>query len=124
MKQEKKRLTPIERIEKINQQILKLKQQQQNVQKTFESKITALLKKEKVYAHDFTLLYGAVLDICQKLNDQENNNAQILTWEKIGSSALEKKKKAEKSELNNSKISSDPDDSNNRKTLKPKYSVS
>ncbi|CAO5682006.1 MAG: hypothetical protein HEEMFOPI_01557 [Holosporales bacterium] len=45
MKQEKKRLTPLQRIEKINQQIEKLKQQQQTVQKTFESKITTLLKK-------------------------------------------------------------------------------
>lgn len=124
MIQEKKRLTPIERIEKINQQILKLKLQQQNVQKTFESKITTLLKKEKVYNHDFTILYGAILDICEKLNDQQNNKEQLSHWEKMGSSALEKKKKTEKSELNDSQISSDSDDSNNRKTLKPKYSVS
>lgn len=96
MKQEKKRLTPIERIEKINEKILKLKQLQQNVQKTFESKITNLLKREKIYNHDFTILYGAILDTCQKLNDQQNNIDQISSWEKIGTMALEKKQKNEK----------------------------
>ena len=97
MKQEKKRLTPIEKIEKINQQIDKLKQQQKNVQKTFESKITNLLKREKAYNHNFTILYGAILDICQKLNDQKNNKDQISHWEKIGNAALDKKKKTDQS---------------------------
>ncbi|CAO5675668.1 MAG: hypothetical protein HEEMFOPI_00273 [Holosporales bacterium] len=98
MKQKKKKLTPLQQIEKINQQIEKLKQQQKTVQKTFESKITSILKKEKAYNHDFTTLYGAILDICQKLNDQQNNHDQLSHWEKIGITALEKKKKSEKTE--------------------------
>ena len=35
----KEKLSPLEKIEKINKQIEKLKKQQQDVQKTFESKI-------------------------------------------------------------------------------------
>ncbi|CAO5682814.1 MAG: hypothetical protein HEEMFOPI_01812 [Holosporales bacterium] len=116
MKQNKKRLTPIEQIEK-------LKLQQQTVQKTFESKITTLLKKEKVYNHDFTLLYGAILDICQKLNDQQNNNTQISSWEKIEITALEKKKKSEKTEQQKKENHSDLDNEKNRKTLKPIYNI-
>lgn len=92
MNHEKKRLTPIEKIEKINQQIEKLKRRQQTVQKTFESKIINLLKREKAFNYDFTILYGAVLDICEKLNDSKNNKKQIEHWKTIGNSSLEKKK--------------------------------
>ena len=93
----KEKLSPLEKIEKINKQIEKLKKQQQDVQKTFESKIINLLKKEKAFHHDFTILYGSILDICQKLNDQKNNKDQISHWEKIGNAALDKKKKTDQS---------------------------
>ena len=99
MKQEKKRLTPLEKIEKINQQIEKLKQQQQNVQKTFESKITSLLKKEKAYNHDFNTLYGAILDVCQKMNKLDLGHEQIKTWKTKGELSLFKKPNKKKYEL-------------------------
>ena len=94
MKQDQKRLTPIEKIQKINQKIEKLKLQQQNVQKTFETKITALLKKEKAYHHDFNVLYGAILDVCEKINDH-NNTDQISAFHEKGNLALSKKNKKE-----------------------------
>lgn len=124
MNQEKKRLTPLQKIEKINQQIEKLKQQQQKVQKTFEAKIANLLKKEKAYTHDFNILYGAILDVSQKLNDSKNNQEQISNWEKIGSSALVKKQKSEIPQSKENEHHSNSDDAKNRKTLKPKYSIS
>lgn len=92
----KEKLTPIEQLEKLNQKINKLKMQQQKVQKTFEEKITNLLKKKNAFHHDFNILYGAILDICEKLNDQKNNKDQIKHWEKIGMMSLDKKKKVYK----------------------------
>lgn len=96
MKQDQKRLPPIEKIQKINQKIEKLKIQQQNVQKIFENKITMLLKKEKAYHHDFNVLYGGILDLCQKLNNPKNNESNIQQFQKIGKMALDKKQKNEK----------------------------
>lgn len=89
---DKKKLSPLQKIHKINQKIEKLKQQSQNVQKTFETKITNLLKKEKAYHHDFTILYGAILDICQKMNRAEFNEETLKRFQTLGQSILEKKK--------------------------------
>ncbi|CAO5673887.1 MAG: hypothetical protein CNLJKLNK_01374 [Holosporales bacterium] len=89
----KEKLTPIEQLEKLNQKINKLKMQQQKVQKTFEEKITNLLKKKNAFHHDFNILYGAILDICEKLNDQQNNKDQISVYQEKGTLALSKKKK-------------------------------
>ncbi|CAO4848094.1 MAG: hypothetical protein FADNKDHG_01526 [Holosporales bacterium] len=87
----KEKLTPIAQLEKLNQKINKLKMQQQKVQKTFEEKITNLLKKKNAFHHNFNILYGAILDICEKLNDQKNHEDEISHWKKIGTTALEKK---------------------------------
>ena len=89
----KEKLSPLEKIEKINKQIEKLKKQQQDVQKTFESKIINLLKKEKSFHHNFNTLYGAVLDGAQKLNKLDINHEQIKIWEESGKSALLKSSK-------------------------------
>lgn len=91
----KQRLTPIEKINKLNEKIEKLKQQQLSVQKTFESKITTLLKKEKAFNYDFTILYGGILDLCQKLNNPKNNESDIQKFQHIGTSSLIKKSKSE-----------------------------
>lgn len=92
----KQRLTPIEKINKLNEKIEKLKAQQKNVQKVFETKIITLLKKEKAFSHDFSALYGGILDICQKLNNQNNNESDIHKFQKLGALALEKKQRDDK----------------------------
>jgi hypothetical protein len=123
MKQEKKRLTPIEKIEKINQQIDKLKQQQKNVQKTFESKITNLLKREKAFNYDFNVLYGGILELCQKLSDPKNHETDIKKFQKLGELALDKKQKNEKKENTKNKNDENSNTQQARKTLKPKYDL-
>lgn len=92
----KEKLTPIEQLEKLNQKINKLKQQQQKVQQSFEVKITNLLKKKNAFHHDFNILYGAILDVCQKLNDPKNNKDQISVYREKGTLALSKKMKNDK----------------------------
>lgn len=112
----KERLTPIERIEKLNQKINKLKQQQKNVQKTFETKIITLLKKENMFHHDFNILYGAILDICEKIKNPDHNKTSIDSFLEKGQSALSKKKRESKN-----KTMDDSQINDSRKVLKPKY---
>lgn len=112
----KERLTPIDRIEELNQKINKLKQQQKNVQKTFETKIITLLKKENMFHYDFNVLYGAVLDICEKIKNPDYNRTSIDSFLEKGQAALSKKKRESKN-----KKSDDHQSEKSRKVLKPKY---
>lgn len=87
-------LSPLDKIEQIKNKIEKLKHQQEKIQISFEEKIISCLRKEKAFTHNFDVLYGAIIDITQKLNDEKNNINHIENWKKLGQKSLNKKNKS------------------------------
>ncbi len=88
----------LNKIKAIDQKIVTLKEQQGKLQQSLELKIINLLKAEKALSWDFEILYGAIYELTQRLQNAILHNSdlahcdalEITKWQQLGAERLGK----------------------------------
>jgi hypothetical protein len=98
-----RKLSKSQRIIAIHKKIESLKQQEEKLNKKLETRLITLLKNEKAFDCDFEILYGAIYELTQKLQNIDSHNLtnenddfrniEMVEWKKLGAELLTKKKK-------------------------------
>ena len=87
-------LSTQEKISKLDEKIDILKRQQSTLHRRLEAQIIDMMKSHKAFHVEFSILYGALDELMQKLQNSDTTTLEI--WQRKGLERLTKKaKKAE-----------------------------
>ena len=100
-------MNDLQKIKDLEKKINDLKQQQEKLKQHLEVKIISLLKKEKAFAGDFEILYGAIYELAQKLkhgnsnHHNSDNSSEMAKWRTLGIKYLGKNQTSKPAQLAN-----------------------
>jgi hypothetical protein len=71
-------------LDKINKQIIFLKEKQTKIEQQLETKIINIFKKHKAFNHDFEILSGMILDGLLQLENKNVDKSLLDKWQNLG----------------------------------------
>lgn len=79
-------------LQKLNDKINQLKQQQEKIHHQLGEKIIKLLISKNAFEVDFNVLYGAIIEVTQKINNASDE--EIKNWKMIAADTINFRKSA------------------------------
>lgn len=82
------------KLQKLNEKISELKQQQEKMHHQLGEQIIKLLISKNAFEVDFNVLYGAIIEVTEKINHASDE--EIKKWQKIAADTINFRKSAPK----------------------------